>query len=288
MRIELVNNLIKLADNPKFIFLTGDLGFNILEPLRDKLGNRFINCGIAEQNMVGVAAGLAMQGYRPWVYSIAPFLYARALEQIRNDVCFNNLPVTLIGNGGGYSYGIMGPTHHALEDYAIINSLPNIKTYFPAFKNTIDSLVSIINHSNNPNYIRLSNSEGPDYLPKDNHFYQWQKIATGTKGTLICCGPIANIFKDKIQDVNIWVLGNLPIYNLPYQLGLDIFNYKKLVIVEEHIEYISKEITYQISKFNNKWPIVINYSCRLTNKTGSQNFLREDCNLNINGIINEF
>lgn len=288
MRTELVNKLIKLADDPKLIFLTGDLGFNALEPLQDKLGNRFINCGIAEQNMVGIAAGLAMQGYRPWVYSIAPFLYARALEQIRNDVCFNNLPVTFVGNGGGYSYGIMGSTHHALEDLAIINSLPNIQAYIPAFKNEIPSLIDIINHSNSPSYIRLENSGNDNFVPQDTHFYQWRKLAQGSKGTLICCGPLINKFINKVKDVNIWQLGSLPIGSFPYQLGQDIFDAPKLVVVEEHIEFLAKEIFYEMGHYNNKPPVFISYHCKHSPKTGTQEYLRSDCGLNINAIISEF
>ena len=87
------------------------------------MGERFINAGVAEQNMVSVAAGLAKAGLRPWVYSIAPFLYARAFEQIRNDVCLHGMPVILVGNGGGYGYGVMGSTHHAIEDYGVLLSL---------------------------------------------------------------------------------------------------------------------------------------------------------------------
>ena len=83
------------------------------------LGERFINAGVAEQNMVSVAAGLAREGLEAWVYSIAPFCYARPFEQIRNDVCLHELPVNLVGNGGGYGYGVMGPTHHAIEDYGV-------------------------------------------------------------------------------------------------------------------------------------------------------------------------
>ena len=103
MRIQLSDGLIKLANkNNEMIFLTGDLGFMALEKLRDKLKEKFINAGIAEQNMIGVAAGMASEGLIPWVYSIAPFCYARPFEQIRNDVSFHNLPVKLLGNGGGY------------------------------------------------------------------------------------------------------------------------------------------------------------------------------------------
>ena len=124
MRNAFCQALVEAASRAEFVFLTGDLGFRALEPLRDALGSRFINAGVAEQNMVSVAAGLARSGLRPWVYSIAPFVYARPFEQIRNDVCLHRLPVVLVGNGGGYGYGVMGATHHALEDYGSLLCLP--------------------------------------------------------------------------------------------------------------------------------------------------------------------
>src|SRR5262245_50207953 len=111
MRNEIGKTMIKLANSHPIIFLTGDLGFMALEPLQEALGERFINAGVAEQNMVSVASGLALSGWQAWVYSIAPFCYARPFEQIRNDACLNQLPVKLIGNGGGYGYGVMGGTH---------------------------------------------------------------------------------------------------------------------------------------------------------------------------------
>ncbi len=89
--------------------------------------------GSQSRILVGVAAGLAKSKLRPWAYSIAPFLYARSFEQIRNDVCFHNLPVVFVGNGGGYGYGVMGSSHHALEDYGVLLSLPHMRAYVPAF-----------------------------------------------------------------------------------------------------------------------------------------------------------
>ncbi len=97
MRNAFCSTLLESTANPAFVFLTGDLGFQALEPLRQVMGERFINAGIAEQNMVSVAAGLAKAGLRPWVYSIAPFLYAGAFEQIRNDVCLHNMPESWSG-----------------------------------------------------------------------------------------------------------------------------------------------------------------------------------------------
>src|SRR6202046_5262768 len=141
MRQEFCQPLLEFSGRPEFLFLTGDLGFMALEPLRDAMGQRFINAGVAEQNMVGVAAGLAKSGLRPWVYSIAPFLYARPFEQIRNDVCLHNLPVVFVGNGGGYGYGVMGSTHHALEDYGALLALPNMRAYIPAFDSDVSAVI---------------------------------------------------------------------------------------------------------------------------------------------------
>ena len=104
--------------DPKFLFLTGDLGFMALEALRDQMGARFVNAGVSEQNLVAVAASLAKEGLHPLCYSIAPFLVFRPYEQIRLDVALHSLPVRFVGNGGGYGYGIMGASHHALQDVA--------------------------------------------------------------------------------------------------------------------------------------------------------------------------
>src|SRR5688572_11812446 len=106
MRTQFCEALVARSSNPAMVFLTGDLGFMALEPLQSAMGARFINAGVAEQNMISVAAGLAREGFEAWAYSIAPFCYARPFEQIRNDVAFHALPVRLVGNGGGYGYGV--------------------------------------------------------------------------------------------------------------------------------------------------------------------------------------
>lgn len=144
MRRAFCEGLLQEHAREELMFLTGDLGFQALEPLRSALGKRFLNAGVAEQNMVSVAAGLARQGFRPWLYSIAPFLYARAFEQIRNDVCLHRLPVVLVGNGGGYGYGVMGSTHHALEDYGILLTLNGMDAMIPAFDNDLISLIPLM------------------------------------------------------------------------------------------------------------------------------------------------
>jgi transketolase len=157
MRVDFVKAIEGvLAADPKAMFITGDLGYSALEGIASKYGRRFLNAGVAEQNMVGVAAGLALAGMRPWVYSIAPFATYRCLEQIRNDVCLHRLPVRIAGNGGGYTYGIMGATHHALEDLAALRPLPNMRLFFPCENGHVAAAVAQMSELNGPSYIRLA------------------------------------------------------------------------------------------------------------------------------------
>jgi transketolase len=145
-----------LARDPESMFITGDLGYAAFEELSAALGKRFLNAGVAEQNMVGVAAGAALAGLRPWVYSIAPFATYRCVEQIRNDVCLHNLPVRVVGNGGGFTYGIMGSTHHALEDLAVLKSLPNMQLFFPCGNDHVAAAVAKMAALTGPSYLRLA------------------------------------------------------------------------------------------------------------------------------------
>ena len=141
MRNVFCKSLVAQARRPDFVFLTGDLGYKALEPLRDAMGERFLNAGIAEQNMVSVVRGAGPDRAAPWVYSIAPFVYARPFEQIRNDICLHGFPVVLVGNGGGYAYGVMVATHHAIEDYGVLLGLPGLRAYVPAFDSDVEAMV---------------------------------------------------------------------------------------------------------------------------------------------------
>ena len=151
MRKEFSASIEKLVnEDDSIVFITGDLGYNALENLQEKLGNRFINAGVAEQNMIGVAAGFAHKGYKVICYSIAPFIVYRCLEQFRNDVCFNNLPVFLVGNGGGYGYGIMGSSHHAIEDLACLSGQQNAQIWTPSFSDEIEPIIQEISNQARP------------------------------------------------------------------------------------------------------------------------------------------
>ncbi|MFH1947169.1 MAG: transketolase C-terminal domain-containing protein [Candidatus Magasanikbacteria bacterium] len=137
-------------------FLTGDLGYSVLEDFQSELPDQVINAGIAEQNMMSVAAGLALAGKKVFVYSIIPFVTMRCFEQVRVDVCYQNLDVTIIGVGGGFAYGTLGTTHYGLEDLAIMRSLPNMKVVAMSDPLEAGQLFEQILNTKGPWYIRLN------------------------------------------------------------------------------------------------------------------------------------
>ena len=240
MRDAFCQSLVARADDPNFVFLTGDLGFRALEPLRDRMGERFINAGVAEQNMVSVAAGLARGGFRAWAYSIAPFMYARPFEQIRNDVCLHGLPVVLVGNGGGYGYGVMGATHHALEDYGVLLTLPRMRAIIPAFDADLPLVASRLFESDRPCYLRLGLEEKPKAWTAP-VFAPWRKLLSGKGATVVAVGPLAgglwerwSALEDAVRP-NLWCLCELPIEALPEELEHDLAAAPTLGVVEEHV-----------------------------------------------------
>lgn len=240
MRNAFSESLVAQADRTDFVFLTGDLGYKALEPLREALGPRFINAGVAEQNMVSVSAGLARNGLRPWAYSIAPFIYARPFEQIRNDVCLHALPVVLVGNGGGYGYGVMGATHHALEDYGVLLTLPNMRVFVPAFDADVPEVVTLLFDADGPRYLRLGLGEEPRGW-KPPPFAPWRKLMAGQGATIVAVGPLAGSLWSPLSELpvetrpNLWCLSSLPLEALPDEIKNDLRPGAFLCVVEEHV-----------------------------------------------------
>ncbi|MSU54602.1 MAG: 1-deoxy-D-xylulose-5-phosphate synthase [Candidatus Staskawiczbacteria bacterium] len=160
MRKTLVETLTILARQDKDIFLiTGDLGFSVFENFAQEFPDRFINCGIMEQSMMSIAAGMALSGKKPYVYSIIPFATMRPFEQIRNDICYQNLDVKIIGIGAGFAYGALGSTHYAIEDIAILRSLPNITIVSPADSIETKALILQLHKKRGAAYIRINKPE---------------------------------------------------------------------------------------------------------------------------------
>jgi transketolase len=132
MRTTFIRTLIELAEEDERVWLVaGDLGYSVLEAFSEKFPKRYLNAGVAEQNMTGIAAGLALAGKTAFTYSIANFPVFRCLEQVRNDVCYHGLNVKIVAVGGGLAYGSAGYTHHAVEDLAVMRALPNMVVFAP-------------------------------------------------------------------------------------------------------------------------------------------------------------
>lgn len=241
MRKEFSEAIEKIAlQDEKVIFITGDLGYNALENLQEKLGNRFINAGVAEQNMVGMAAGMAYKGFKVFCYSIAPFVVYRCLEQFRNDVCLHNLPVFLVGNGGGYGYGIMGSSHHAIEDLAALSSLQNVKCWVPAFADEVENALNQIVTENRPAYLRLGAGKNTP-----NNFAQWGSLKLIQKsekslGTIVALGPVANNVISALQQSDMTTEFDVfTALHLPLELNDEAIKSMRksenILVVEEHV-----------------------------------------------------
>ncbi|MEO6315836.1 MAG: hypothetical protein ABIU63_02225 [Chitinophagaceae bacterium] len=239
MRKEFAQAITDLAaENDKIIFLTGDLGFMALEGVKAAMGERFINAGVAEQNMASMAASLAYEGFIPIIYSISPFITLRPYEQIRNDICLHHLPVKIIANGGGYGYGIMGATHHNIEDIGAMRLLPNMKVFVPFTGDDVAAALAAMINDPSPNYLRLNLASAQ---PGINAFSEWRKINTAknkASAIVIATGTVAdNLFKlpePQRHQLDIWLLSKFPVTHIPEELLNNITAVKNVITLEEH------------------------------------------------------
>lgn len=159
MRDVFVGRLLEIARrDPRVMLITGDLGFGVLDKFAEELPKQFLNAGVAEQNMTGLATGLAMEGRIVFTYSIANFPVLRCLEQIRNDACYHAANVKVVSIGGGFSYGALGISHHATEDLAILRSLPDITVTSPGDDWETAELTEALVNTQGTCYLRLDKS----------------------------------------------------------------------------------------------------------------------------------
>jgi transketolase len=199
MRPAFVSALCELAaEDERIWLLCGDLGYSALEPFRDTFPARYVNAGVAEQNMTGLAAGLALSGKVPFTYSIANFPTLRALEQIRDDVCYHDCNVKIVSVGAGFSYGAQGYTHHGVEDIAIMRALPEMVVVSPGDPVEARLATRAIAKHDGPCYLRLGKSGETTIHKSDPDFAIGRAIvlAEGTDVTLIATGAV---LKDTVE-----------------------------------------------------------------------------------------
>jgi transketolase len=153
--------IVEARRNPRIFLVVGDLGYSVIEPFQAEFPDRFLNAGVAEQNMTGMAAGLASEGFHVFTYSIGNFPTLRCLEQIRNDVCYHNFPVTVVAVGAGMAYGNMGYSHHCVQDIACLRGMPNLTLLSPADPGETVACVEWLSKHPGPSYLRLGKAGEP-------------------------------------------------------------------------------------------------------------------------------
>ncbi len=280
------------------VFFTGDLGFMALEPLQARMGPRFINAGIAEQNMISVAAGVASLGEQCWTYSIAPFVFGRPFEQIRNDVCLHDFDVKMVGNGGGYGYGVMGGSHHALEDYGVLLALQNMRVYIPAFADDLAPITKRMAEDPHPGYLRLGRCEKPqDFdLPP---YAAWRRLLSGTAGVLVVVGPNAGGLLQEARALaeearpEIWVVSELPLALAPMPRACKkrIDELGALYVLEEHVAQgsVGHMIAATLLAAGEAPRTFRHFFAKgyLSGLYGSQAFHRRECGLDATTVLSE-
>ena len=242
MRTAFINQLIEDAkNNDKIFLLVGDLGFSVVEPFAEQFPERFLNVGIAEQNMAGIAAGLAMEGYCVFIYSIANFPTLRCMEQIRYDICYHNLNVKIVAVGGGFAYGSLGPSHHATEELGMLRVIPNLIVCAPGDPVEAKAVTTFIASYNGPCYVRIGKA-GEPLVHKDNSDIKLSlgdilNVRNTGVTAVFSTGAMLKYVVDFIDQNNIMA----SVFSFPFIKPVnkdtltDILNsYEKIITIEEH------------------------------------------------------
>jgi len=200
MRNAFADELTKLGnEDPRVVMLSGDIGNRLFDKFKDKHPSRFFNCGVAEANMMGVAAGMAMNGLRPVAYTITPFVTTRCLEQIRTDVCYHEAPVTIVAVGAGLSYSGLGPTHHACEDISFLRSIPNMVVICPGDAFEVRGALRAAMLQDHPVYIRMGKKGEPVVHKGPIADFKIGKAIAIEEGSDVCLLSTGNMLPEVIE-----------------------------------------------------------------------------------------
>ena len=286
MRAIFIDQLVKAATkNKKIVLIVGDLGYGIIEPFKKKFPDRFFNAGVAEQSMAGLAAGLALKGFHVFIYSIANFPTFRCAEQIRNDIDYHNLSVTIVSVGSGLGYGNLGYSHHAIQDYALLRSFPNMIIASPSNNQEVEGTMNYLFKNPQPSYLRLDksleldcNKKIPSINPGKWIFYKRNK--SKSKNLIISTGSVfTNCKRLSLKNKNYdWV--TLPIWGMKFknQQIKNLKKYKKVITVENHLQdggfgsWLSETLTQKQNNIQTK--IVSKFLDKnVIGKVGSEKYL---------------
>jgi len=277
MRAAFSTELVRLAKaDPNVLLLTGDHGYALFDEFRRECPDQYINCGIAEQNMVGMAAGLAKTGFRPFVYGLAAFIPIRVIEQIKIDIAHDNLPVVLIGDGAGLVYSQLGTSHQSTEDIACVRSIPNVTVLSPADRFEMTACMKLATRLASPVYIRMGKSDVGDIHTEPVHLEAGEllKIRNGNNGiAILATGSMVKVaidMADQAIDAEIWSAPSIkPICKT--QLNNISNKNKYLVTIEEHstIGGLGSNISEILAATKTNKILLLGLSDDFTNECGS-------------------
>ena len=225
-------------EDDRLLLLTGDHGYALFDEFRSHCSDRFLNCGVAEQNMVGVAAGLAKGGFHPLVYGLSSFVPMRVLEQIKMDVCYESLPVTFIGDGAGLVYGTLGASHQCAEDVAALRAVPNIDIHSPADRFELDYCFRALRQSGRPGYLRFGKADCGDVHRSrpDAPVGDLLPIRRGASPVaIVATGSMVSraIAASSSFDVSIWSVPSITPLNTE-MLAAICADFQQILTIEEH------------------------------------------------------
>ncbi|MEI8315557.1 MAG: transketolase C-terminal domain-containing protein [Verrucomicrobiota bacterium] len=281
MRTAFIQELIRHArSHPEIFLLVGDLGYSVVEPFAQEFPERFLNAGVAEQNMAGVAAGLASEGYHVFTYSIANFPTLRCLEQIRNDICYHQWPVTVVAVGAGMAYGNLGYSHHAVEDIGVLRGLPNLQIFSPADPGETRGCVQRLVEQPGPSYLRLGKAGEHDlHAVRGVGAAPLPIIKTDHSVALVATGAVlkealtaAEILATQGQSISVW---SCPWLNPVVPADLHhLHSYACVFSLEEHRSATGLGAILRENLPPNVRVIACGVATELASVVGSQEFMR--------------
>ena len=242
MRKLFIKKLIELNKKKNVYLIINDLGYNVVEPFANLFPKNFFNAGVSEQNMMGMSAGIASENCQTFVYSIANFSTFRCAEQIRNDVDYHKLPVTIVSVGSGVGYGNLGYSHHALQDYALMRSFPNMQILSPGNNNELTGIMNYIKKNPLPSYLRLDKSEHPEIKSKKLLISPGKivKLVNGDKKKIIlttgCVQNLANYIR--LKNYKNYSLYSMPIWGakIKNKVKNTIKKFDEIITIEDHFQ----------------------------------------------------
>lgn len=293
MRNTFIKKLTEAAEkNSKIVLIVGDLGYSVIEEFQEKFPDRFYNAGISEQNMASMAAGLALEGFHVFIYSIANFPTFRCAEQLRNDVGYHNLPVTVVAVGGGLSYGNLGYSHHAVQDFGLMRLFPEFDILSPGDPIETEMCLHYLLNNPGPSYLRLKKAGEPNYNSNVKNLKPgiWNEVTESKNNKILLATSgglhIAQQLKNANNDFSEYGIYTCPIWGAKFkelqQNQIDRFD--EIITIEDHLldcgfgSWIRESITKPKSHIK-----IVNkaLSQEVIGKVGSEEYLLKQGGFNL-------